>query len=242
MQVLLVEDDVALVGLLKSNLTLRGHEVCCVSDGVSAVQHVLEHTPEMMILDLGLPMMDGLEVLGLLKGRLQGTSVMVLTARVSLADRIRALELGADDCMIKPFSFREFQARYDAITRRRGAGEEVLLQHADITLNRVRRRVSRAGCTVDLTVKEFAVLEYLMLQSGRCVSREELLREVWSMSPESGTNVVDVYINYLRKKLAYGATMEPRELSIIETVRGAGYCLRRFQSMAQIDHELGVGA
>src|SRR5882724_1154721 len=117
MQVLLVEDDVALVGLLKSNLTLRGHEVCCVSDGVSAVQHVLEHTPEMMILDLGLPMMDGLEVLGLLKGRLQGTSVMVLTARVSLTDRIRALELGADDCMSKPFSFREFQARYDAITR-----------------------------------------------------------------------------------------------------------------------------
>jgi DNA-binding response OmpR family regulator len=242
MQVLLVEDDVALVGLLKSNLTLNGHEVCCVSDGISAVQHVLEHSPEMMILDLGLPMRDGLEVLSLLNGHLQGTSVMVLTARISLNDRIRALELGADDCMTKPFSLREFQARCEAIVRRRGASAEVLLRHGDVTLNRMQRKVNRAGSAVALTVKEFALLEYLMLQRGRCVSREELLREVWSMPPTGGTNVVDVYVNYIRRKLGAYSTIEPKELSIIETVWGAGYCLRRPESIVQSNPELAVGA
>jgi DNA-binding response OmpR family regulator len=153
--------------------------------------------------------------------------VLVLTGRSGLEDRLASLDSGADDCLLKPFSFHELTARCRALRRRRASEpDNVLLHHHDLELNRVQRKARRGGQPLDLTVKEFALLEYLLLHRGRVVSRRELLREVWTMSPDTGTNVVDVYINYLRRKLSEAVPDSAGQPSLIETVRGEGYRLR----------------
>ena len=158
-----------------------------------------------------------MEVLAALEGNLASTSVLVLTGRNGVESRVNCLNLGADDCLIKPFSFNELTARCRALMRRRGQMTDATLRHGEVELNRMERTVRCAGRPADLTVKEFALLEYLMQARGRCCTRSELLREVWQMNPDTGTNVVDVYINYLRKKLhGSGET-------VIDTVRGEGY-------------------
>lgn len=225
MRVLVVEDDQALGLFLKKSLKLEGYEVEWVCDGDAALQRTEEFHPDLMVLDLGLPRRDGLEVLAELHPQHPEMSVLVLTGRSSLEDRLACFEKGADDCLLKPFSFQELMARCRAISRRHsGSSAAVLLHHQDLVLNRVERKATRAGRVLDLTVKEFALLEYLLLHRNRAVSRRELLREVWCMSPDAGTNVVDVYINYLRRKLSGPFAVD--ELSLIETVRGEGYRLR----------------
>lgn len=217
MRVLIVEDDAALGMYLKRGLGYEGHEVTLVGDGQAGLEHALEHEPDLMVLDLGLPRKDGLQVLSEMHGRFAGTSVLVLTGRSGLEDRVQCLNLGADDCLLKPFSLSELMARCRALLRRRGQFADPVLRLGGVELNRLDRRVTREGAAVELTAKEFALLEYLMQGRGRTCSRSELLREVWQMSPDAGTNVVDVYVNYLRKKLG-GA-------EVIETVRGEGYAM-----------------
>lgn len=219
MQVLIVEDDVALGSFLLKGMKLEGHDVALVGDGEAAVRYAEEQRPDLMVLDLSLPKKDGTEVLVEIQDRFNEMAVLVLTGRCDVEERVKCLNLGADDCLLKPFSFNELTARCRALLRRREQFADPVLRHGEVELNRMERRVIRNGRPVDLTVKEFSLLEFLMLRRGRCCGRSELLREVWQMSPDAGTNVVDVYINYLRKKLD---ACDP-ECSVIETVRGEGY-------------------
>ncbi len=220
MRVLIVEDERALALFLRKGMEMDGHEVACAGDGEEALRKVAEHLPELLLLDLNLPRRDGTEVLDLVHRAYRETSILVLTGRTEVEERVRCLNMGADDCMSKPFSFQELSARCRALMRRRGQQTGLVLRCGDIVLNRVERTIEQAGHFVGLTVKEFALLECLMQNRGRCVSRSMLLENIWHMSGETGTNVVDVYINYLRRKLKDGS-----ENALIETVRGVGYRL-----------------
>lgn len=226
MRVLVAEDDRALGLFLQKGLMLEGHEVDWVGDGDAAVEHAETLHPDLMVLDLSLPGRDGTEVLEALQGRTDGMGVLVLTGRSQVEERVRCLNLGADDCLLKPFSFHELSARCRAILRRRERFADPVLRFGDIEVNRMERQVRSQGVAVELTTKEFLLLEFLMKRRGECATRAELMTEVWRGSPESGTNVVDVYVNYLRKKLA-GARVGDRDAeSVIETVRGCGYRMR----------------
>ena len=237
MRVLVVEDDSALGLFLKKGLELEGHEVVWVGDGEAALEQVESYRPDLMVLDLSLPRKDGMEVLGEMHGHYHGMAVLVLTGRSGVEDRIKCLNLGADDCLLKPFSFHELTARCRALLRRRERFADPVLRHGDVELNRMERRVRRNGCEVELTAKEFSLLEYLMQRSGRCCSRAELLRGVWQMAPDAGTNVVDVYINYLRKKLGTAAMAEGADYSVILTVRGEGYRMGGKKLPARVGYE-----
>ncbi len=223
MRVLIVEDDAALGLFLQKGLKLEGHEVTWVGDGEAALDHAAQQRPDLMVLDLSLPRKDGVEVLEEMNGRFDDMAVLVLTGRSQVEERVKCLNLGADDCLLKPFSFHELTARCRALLRRREQFADPVLRHGDVELNRMDRKVTRAGRTVELTVKEFSLLEFLMMRRGQSCSRSELLREVWQMSPDAGTNVVDVYVNYVRRKLAVLGVDGDVLTSAIETVRGEGY-------------------
>jgi DNA-binding response OmpR family regulator len=232
MRILIVEDDAALGMFLERGLRLEGHEVQLACDGQSALRLALQGTHDLVVLDLSLPQMDGVQVLEGMRQAVLDASILVLTGRNAVQDRVRCLDLGADDFLMKPFSFSELTARCRALLRRRERFADPTLRQGDLQLHRMERRVVRNGRTVELTVKEFALLEYLMLARGRTCSRSELLKEVWQMSPDAGTNVVDVYVNYLRKKLCAGqpavpcgAGTEQEADRLIETVRGEGYSI-----------------
>jgi DNA-binding response OmpR family regulator len=239
MRVLVVEDDAALGLFLQKGLKLEGHEVLWVGDGEAALEQAEIYRPELIVLDLSLPRKDGTEVLEEMRGRYDGMSVLVLTGRSLVDERIKCLNLGADDCLLKPFSFHELTARCRALLRRRERFADPMLRHGDVELNRMERRVVRNGQGVDLTAKEFSLLEYLMQRSGRCCSRAELLREVWQMSPDADTNVVDVYINYLRKKLGAAAT-GGADYSVIMTVRGEGYKMGGKKPLVRADYAMSA--
>lgn len=229
MQVLIVDDDAALGLFLQKGLMLDGHHVEWIGDGHAALERLQARRPDLMVLDLSLPKIDGTEILKSLAGRFEGMSVLVLTGRNEAAIQVKCLNLGADDCMLKPFSFHELRARCRALLRRREHFADPVLRQGGIELHRMERRVTRDGNQIDLTVKEFALLEFLLRRRGHCCSRAELLREVWQMSPDTGTNVVDVYINYLRKKLAAAHPLDrigDVRSEPIETVRGSGYRMR----------------
>jgi DNA-binding response OmpR family regulator len=241
MQVLIVEDDMALGSFLQKGMKLEGHEVDWVADGEAALVHAVESRPDLMVLDLSLPRKDGTEVLAEIQGRFAEMAVLVLTGRSEVEERVKCLNLGADDCLLKPFSFHELTARCRALLRRREQYVDPMLRHGEVELNRMDRRVMRSGVAVELTVKEFNLLEFLMLRRGRCCSRSELLREVWHMSPDAGTNVVDVYINYLRRKLSVRGD-EETGYSVIETVRGEGYQMGSIKKLPQRVSEFPRGA
>ena len=219
MRLLVAEDDRALGMFLRRGLEAEGHQVTVAVDGQMAVDIFLEEVPDLTILDLNLPRKDGTEVLQFFRSVNNEVPILVLTGRDEVETKVRCLDLGADDCMLKPFSLQELRARVRALMRRRG-GAGLVLRYADLEVNRVDRSVMRAGETVQLTNKEFALLECLLDSRGRCVSRTALLEQVWGMNPDAGTNVVDVYVNYLRRKLKdTGAT------PLIQTVRGQGYSI-----------------
>jgi DNA-binding response OmpR family regulator len=223
MRVLIIEDDAALGLFLQKGLKLEGHDVTWVGDGETGLRHAEEHRPDLIVLDLSLPRKDGTEVLEEMRGRFDGTAVLVLTGRSQVEERVRCLNLGADDCLLKPFSFHELTARCRALLRRREMFADPVLRHGEVELNRMDRRVMRNGRLVELTVKEFSLLEFLLARRGQCCNRSELLREVWQMSPDAGTNVVDVYVNYLRRKLGSTGVDGDMGTPVIETVRGEGY-------------------
>ena len=223
MRILIVEDDRALGLFLQKGLLLEGRTVDWVGDGDAAVRYVSEQEPDLMVLDLGLPCRDGMDVLVEMQGRFHRTAVLVLTGRSQVEERVRCLDLGADDCLLKPFSLQELLARCRAILRRKEQFADPTLRHGGVEMNRMERKVRRGGVEVELTGKEFALLEFLLQRKGQCCTRAELLREVWKMAPDSATNVVDVYINYLRRKLADAQGDGESGEGVIETVRGQGY-------------------
>jgi len=225
MRILVVEDDRALGLFLQKGLRSEGHSVEWVGDGDAAVQHAAENQPDLMVLDLSLPCRDGVEVLAELQSQFARTSVLVLTGRSQVEERVKCLNLGADDCLLKPFSLHELTARCRAILRRKIQFASPVLRHGAVEMNRMDRSVRRDGIEVELTGKEFALLEFMLMRHGDCCTRAELLSEVWKMSPDSGTNVVDVYINYLRRKLGNAHPDGQTSLPVIETVRGEGYRL-----------------
>ncbi|WP_419806611.1 response regulator transcription factor [Terriglobus sp.] len=222
MQVLLVEDDIALASFLRKGLEQQGHTVTYAANGEAGVFAAAECQADVIVLDLNLPRLDGVEVLRQMRAGGIQTPVLVLTGRGSVEERIRCLDAGADDFLTKPFSFFELAARCRAMLRRRSAEAETsLVRHGALQVNRLTRTVHLRGTEVVLTAKEFALLDYLLQHRGRPVGRPELLEKVWKMAADSGTNVVDVYVNYLRRKLRTSNADE----DLIVTVRGSGYVL-----------------
>jgi DNA-binding response OmpR family regulator len=219
MRILIAEDDAALGLFLRRSFEAEGHDVCWAADGDAAVEAFYRETPDLTILDLNLPRRDGGEVLRMVRAAGDEHPVLVLTARQEADVKIQCLNAGADDCMVKPFSLEELRARCRALMRRRRE-INLVLRHSGIELNRVDHTVQRDGQPISLTNKEFALLEFLLLHRGSCVSRSTLLDRVWNAEAQMGTNVVDVYVNYLRRKLR---DVPPD--SIIQTVRGQGYCI-----------------
>lgn len=223
MKVLIVEDDRALGLFLQKGLKLEGHEAAWVEDGEAALEYLEAYRPDLMVLDLTLPRLDGTEVLEQLKGLSPDTAVLILTGRNDVDEKVRCLNLGADDFLLKPFSFHELSARCRAILRRQCAGASTTLRSGDLEMDLLHRKVKHGGEAVELTPKEFALLECLLRTKGFCCTREALLRDVWQIRTDASTNVVDVYINYLRKKLTGAGTKDREGANAIETVRGSGY-------------------
>jgi DNA-binding response OmpR family regulator len=226
MRVLVVEDDRSLGVFLQKGLMLEGHDVEWAGDGDAALDMAAQQAPDLMVLDLGLPRRDGTEVLEALRRDFEGTAVLVLTGRSQVQERVRCLDLGADDFVLKPFSFHELMARCRALLRRRERFADPVLRFGGVEMNRMERTVSYEGAPIDFTAKEFTLMEFLMLRRGVCCSRTELLTQVWHSTPEAGTNIIDVYITYLRRKLAASHPEDDLRDSVIETVRGSGYRLR----------------
>ncbi len=220
MRVLVAEDDSALASFVRKGLEAEHYAVDIASDGAEAQYMAEEYDYDLVILDLTLPQTDGLHVLKRVRAKKSGLPVLVLTARSRVEDRVKGLDLGADDYLTKPFSFSELSARVQALLRRGSRPAESVLRAEDLELNRVERTVKRAGRRIELTPKEFALLEYLMLNAGRRVTRTMIIEHVWNLSFDTMTNVVDVYINYLRKKVDEGFGHK-----LIRTVRGVGYQL-----------------
>lgn len=226
MRVLVVEDDRSLGLFLQKGLMLEGHEVEWVGDGDAALEMVAHQMPDLVVLDLGLPCRDGASVLEVMRRDFQATGVLVLTGRGEVRERVRCLDLGADDFVLKPFSFHELMARCRSLLRRRERFADPVVRFGGIEMNRMGRSVLYEGVGIDLTVKEFTLLEFLMLRRGVCCSRSELLQQVWHSANDAGTNIVDVYITYLRKKLSAAHPGDLSKGSVIQTVRGSGYRLR----------------
>ncbi len=219
-RVLVVEDDVEIAGALRRSLALEGYDVELAGDGVEALSEADTFEPDAVVLDLGLPKLDGVEVCRRL--REQGdVPILVLTARDAVESRVEGLDSGADDYLVKPFERPELLARVRALLRRRPPRGTASLVVGDLRLNADRHEARRAGRRLDLTSREFELLEHLMRNERLVVSRESLLEDVWGYAPFSETNTVDVFVSNLRRKLEAGG--EPR---MLHTVRGAGYVLR----------------
>jgi len=219
-RVLIVEDDQEIAGVLRRTLRQEGHEVRTAADGEEGLTAAAEFLPDLVILDLGLPKLDGVEVLRRLR-RDDDVPVLILTARSELNDRVSGLDTGADDYLVKPFERQELLARLRALMRRRPPRGAAALVVSDLKLNPATREVQRGGREIDLTAREFELLEYLMQNERLVISRERLLEEVWGYDPLAMTNTIDVFISNLRRKLEEGG--EPR---LLHTKRGAGYVIR----------------
>jgi heavy metal response regulator len=221
MRLLVVEDEKKVAGFIKKGLEEEGYAVDLVSDGHEGLWMALDGAYDVILLDINLPGMDGLEVLRELRKKELRTPVLLLTVRATIEDKVLGLDTGADDYLTKPFAFQELLARVRALLRRRVEAELPLLQVADLTLDPARRVVFRGQEKIDLTTKEFALLDYFMRNVGRVLTRTMIAEHVWDYDFDPMTNVIDVYVNYLRKKIDVG-----REPKLIRTVRGAGYVLQ----------------
>jgi two-component system OmpR family response regulator len=220
-RILVVEDEVKMAGLIKRGLEREGYAVDVAGDGGGALDRARDVDYDAIVLDAMIPAPDGFAVCRQLRQDGRWSPVLMLTARDAVADRVTGLDAGADDYLTKPFAFIELFARLRAITRREVAERPVRLEVGDLTLDPMAREVFRGDVRISLSAKEFALLEQLMRHPGQVLSRTTILEHVWDFAYEGTSNVVDVYIRYLREKVD-----RPFGVSTIETVRGAGYRLR----------------
>jgi DNA-binding response OmpR family regulator len=223
-RVLVVEDDDAISQVLQRSLRMEGYDVRVAADGLAALDQASAFLPDLVILDLGLPKLDGIEVARALREG-DDVPILVLTARDAVESRVEGLDAGADDYLVKPFERQELLARLRALLRRRPPRGQAAISVGDLKLNPDTHEVLRADRRLDLTQREFELLEYLMRNERIVVSRQRLLDEVWGYDPFSMTNTIEVFVSNLRRKLESAG--EPR---LLHTIRGAGYVLRAEQT------------
>ena len=221
MRLLVVEDEKKVLRFIKKGLEEEGYAVDSASDGESGLMMGLDGVHDLIILDINLPKRDGLSVLQELRKKKVTTPVLLLTVRTAIEDKVIGLDTGADDYLTKPFAFLELLARVRALLRRQTDAEAPLLKVADLTLDPARRLVFRGENKIELTAKEFALLDYFMRNPDRVLTRTMIGDHVWDYDFDPMTNVIDVYVNYLRKKIDTG-----RDPKLIHTVRGVGYVLK----------------
>jgi len=221
MRILVVEDERKVASFIRQGLGEEGYAVDVASNGEEGLAMARDGVHDLIILDIGLPKMNGLQVLQELRRRKVTTPVLLLTVRATIEDKVLGLDAGADDYLTKPFAFQELVARVRALLRRRTEGGPAVLQFADLTLDPARHTAFRGGQKIDLTAKEFALLDYFMRNPRRVLTRTMIIEHVWDYDFDTGTNVVDVYVNYLRKKID-----SDREPKLIHTIRGVGYVMK----------------
>ncbi len=221
MRILVVEDEKKVANFIKQGLEEEGYAVDWAADGQEGLALALDGVHDLIVLDLNLPKMDGLKVLQELRKAKIKAPVLLLTIRAMIEDKVLGLDAGADDYLTKPFSFQELLARIRALFRRRLEAEPALLQVADLTLDPSRRLVRRGAEKIDLSTKEFALLDYFMRNPGRVLTRTMIAEHVWDYDFDTETNVIDVYVNFLRKKID-----ADRAVKLIHTVRGVGYVMQ----------------
>jgi heavy metal response regulator len=221
-RILVVEDDRKVARFVRQGLCEEGHAVEIAADGVEALDFVLtEPAYDLIILDVMLPGQDGFGVLKTLRAHKVAAPVLILTARDSVPDRVAGLDLGADDYLTKPFAFEEFLARVRALLRRRDVVRAPILTIDDLIVDPATRRVTRGERRIDLTARQYALLEYFLRNIGRVLSRQMIAQHVWGLGFDAESNVIDVYVGYLRRKID-----RERERRLLHTVRGAGYVLQ----------------
>ncbi len=221
MRILLAEDEKDLNSIIAQKLKSEGYSVDCCFDGEEAID-ILSYTDyDAVVLDIMMPKADGYAVLRAIRGAKKSTPVLFLTAKDTVADRVKGLDSGANDYLVKPFSLDELSARIRAMTRTSFGSTSNVIKVADLELDLGSKTVTRGGREIRLSAKEYALLEYLMFNKGKILSREKIEDHIWNFDYEGGTNVVDVYISYLRKKIDDGC-----DKKLIHTVRGRGYVVR----------------
>jgi len=221
MRLLVVEDEKKVARFVKKGLEEEGYAVDVAADGKTGLDLALDRVHDLIILDIQLPKMDGLGVLNALRREKVPIPVLLLTVRATIEDKVLGLDAGADDYLTKPFAFQELVARVRALLRRRTEDKQPVLQIADLSLDPARRTVFRGDQKIDLTAREFTLLDYFMRNEGRVLTRTMISEHVWDYDFDSETNVIDVYVNYLRKKIDSG-----RDPKLIHTVRGVGYMMK----------------
>jgi heavy metal response regulator len=221
MRILLVEDESKVAGFVKRGLVAERYAVDVAPDGKQGLEFARTYQYDLIILDLGLPEMDGNTVLKRVRAVDTKVPVLILTARDAVQDKVSNFEAGADDYLTKPFAFAELQVRVKALLRRGPVNRASTVRLRDLELDRLSQQVKRGGRRIELTIKEYALLEYLMSNQGRVLSRNMIIEHVWDESFDGLTNVVDVYIRHLRKKVD-----DQYEYKLIHTVRGVGYAVR----------------
>lgn len=221
MRILLVEDEKDLASIVKQGLEEEGYVVDVANDGEEGLYMAENFPADAVILDIMLPVVDGLTVLSTMRRKGIATPVILLTARDALLDKIKGLDTGADDYLTKPFVFEELLARVRSLLRRKATVKEAVIRIADLEINTASHEVKRGGKAVTLSAKEYALLEYLAYRKGSVVTRSEIVEHIYHEDTEMDSNVVDVYINYLRNKI--DKDFKPK---LIHTVRGAGYMLK----------------
>jgi two-component system, OmpR family, response regulator MprA len=220
-RILVVDDDPKILSLMRRGLSFAGYEVDLAADGPEALAIARERPPDVVVLDVMLPGLDGIEVCRRLRAGDLDLPILMLTAKDLVSDRVAGLDAGADDYLVKPFAFDELLARVRALLRRARPGDGDVLRFADLTVDVATREVQRVGRRVELTTKEYELLEFFMRHPRQVLSRDTLFERVWGSGFLGGSNVIDVHVMRLREKLEGGG--EPR---LIHTVRGAGYSLR----------------
>ncbi len=221
-KVLLVEDEPALASFIRKGFQNEGYDIEVAYDGRVGQSLLRQNTYGLVILDINLPYVNGIALCREVRATMPGVPVLLLTALDSLDDKVLGFEAGADDYLVKPFEFRELLMRARALTRRQAeAGTNQLLRIADLELDLTAKVVMRGGQRIDLTTREYSLLEYLLVNRGRVISRVDIAEKVWSLNFDTNTNVIDVYVSYLRKKLDKG-----HDVKLIHTVVGMGYVLR----------------
>jgi len=221
-RILVVEDDRKVARFVRQGLCEEGHAVEVAKDGSEALDFVLaEPAYDLIILDVMLPGQDGFGVLTTLRAHKVAVPVLMLTARDSVTDKVAGLDLGADDYLTKPFAFEEFLARVRALLRRRDADRAPVLRIDDLTVDPSTRRVTRGDRRIEVTARQYALLEYFLRNVGRVLTRQMIAQHVWGLAFDAESNVIDVYVGYLRRKIE-----RDRERRLLHTVRGAGYVLQ----------------